>query len=138
MKVLLRLIALFAFAALATPAVSKPVSQAVSWVGIGTQTQRGVPPSHWRIHLSFDRAGNAHIDYPTLHCGGVLVRLGHAGNVTKFRERLRYGRKACIDNGTVTTWRRGNRLVWRWTGERTAHPTIRAKATLVLSRHRGR
>jgi hypothetical protein len=119
--------------ALLAPAQAKPLA----WTGIGVQSMRGMPSSHWRIHLAFDAVGNARIDYPSLHCGGVLKRVSRSGNVTEFRERLRYGRKTCVDNGTVKTWRRGNRLVWRWTGEHTHFPAMRARATLVLARHRG-
>ncbi|CAM5776125.1 hypothetical protein LMIY3S_05369 [Labrys miyagiensis] len=138
MKILLSMLALILCAVTAAPVSARPVSGPATWIGIGTQIQRGVAPSRWRIRLAFDKNGNAHIDYPTLHCGGALIRTGHAGNVVKFREHLRYGRKICIDNGTVTAWRRGNRLFWRWSGVGTTHPAIRARATLVLSRHRGR
>jgi hypothetical protein len=145
MKILLRLAIAVVLPLSLTPALAKELhakrplaKSSLAWTGLGTQTQRGMQPSYWRIKLVFDRAGNARIDYPSLHCGGALTRLGQAGNVTKFREHIRYGRTTCIDNGTVTTWRRGNRLMWRWTGELTREPAIKAKATLVLSRHRGR
>ena len=98
MNPLLRLALAFAFvfAAVLPPALAKdsrakhlPVKPEPAWTGLGTQTQRGMQPSYWRIHLVFDGAGNARIDYPSLHCGGALTRLGQASNVTKFREHIR-------------------------------------------------
>ncbi len=140
MKTMLRLVLLLLFAAATLPslAAASPAKRHLAWVGIGVQSERGAPPSRWRIRLAFEGQGNARIDYPSLRCGGVLIRRSQHGAIVRYREHIRYGRGTCIDGGTVTAWRRGNRLFWRWSGVNTRYPGIRARATLVLSRHRGR
>jgi len=134
MKILHVLWTALIFMGMAAQAEARPLI----WTGTGVQTQRGTAPSRWRIRLTMDGTGHARIDYPSLQCGGTLVRLHKVGSLEVYREHIHYGRRSCIDGGTVKISRRGNRLVWRWSGEHTTNPATRARATLVLYRHRGR
>ena len=132
MKPVIRLLIALSILYLVPAAEARPLS----WVGTGVQSERGMRPMRWTIRLAFDRDGNGRIAYPSLACGGSLTRLRVVGRVAEFRERIRYGRRICVDNGTVKIVTHGNRLSWRWTGEHTRFPGMRARATLLPLRHR--
>ena len=127
---MLRLLLAVGLVVILSPAQAKPPR----WVGLATQTQDDAPPIQWRVSIIFNSVESARIDYPSLKCGGVMRFIRRSGAVRVYRERIRYGREICVDNGRITVRRQGTRLVWRWTGERTPYPTMKAQATLVRVR----
>ena len=72
-----------------------------------------------RVRITFQADGATVSDYPDSNCGGSLQLTstsGAFGRVTQYRETLNTGRRACIDNGTVTLERTGeDRMRFHWT-----------------------
>jgi hypothetical protein len=101
-----------------------------TWAGQGYQNPAGAVPS-WTIRLRILENGNGIIQYPSLSCGGTLMKQPIAG-VAAYREHIDYGKDKCIDNGRVVIQERADELFWYWSGEGTKAPT--ASATAVLSR----
>jgi hypothetical protein len=89
-----------------------------SWTG--RQTQPGNADEEYTVNLRFDETGG-NSDYPELHCGGRLKRVGAANGYVFFIETITYGRfdpatgKGCVD-GSATAARTNDRLAWGWFG----------------------
>jgi TolB-like protein len=73
------------------------------WVGEGKQESG----SSWSIRLTLIPGSavgerGADIDYPSLNCGGTLMRQAAPGPSLVFQEILKYGLDKCVNQGFVT------------------------------------
>ena len=58
------------------------------------------------------------IDYPSLSCGGKLIRKASPPGKFRMKEILTHGKGSCIDKGTIEVWPVGERrLRWYWSRE---------------------
>ncbi len=104
---------------------NKPLFQGV-WKGYATQGNG----TSWSLEVTLVDGINQ-IAYPSLGCGGDLVLLNQTSISMTFREKLKYGRKACVDQGKVVlqlfTNSTDRRIQYDWyykNGKHDAHTTI--------------
>jgi hypothetical protein len=98
-----------------------------TWRGIGLQIESGGRQSTWSIDLAIKPGGAATIEYPSLKCGGALALLPDG----RYRETITHGN--CISGGTVGLVEASGKLIYYWTGERTAAPDMNASAVLFAA-----
>jgi hypothetical protein len=74
--------------------------------------------SHYTVNLTLTDTGGES-DYPELHCGGTLTRVGSANGYIFYTETITRGGKtsggSCID-GSTTVASAGAGLSWGWMG----------------------
>jgi hypothetical protein len=100
-----------------------------TWSGLGLQVEDGGAAETWPVELTLYANGGGRIEYPTLQCGGDLIRERVRGPIVFYREDITHGEN-CVDNGTVGVTHQAGKLIWFWTGERTEFPSINASAVL--------
>jgi hypothetical protein len=84
------------------------------WTGAGHQTPAGDSGlANYLIVMTINGSSGS-IEYPVLHCGGTMTRIGDGQNPAMFREHITYGQ--CIDGGIITVKLRNGELAWSWVG----------------------
>jgi hypothetical protein len=78
-----------------------------SWSGSGQHA----PAVHYAIAMSISGNGGT-TDYPDLHCGGMITRIGAGGSSGTFREHITRGADKCADGGTITVHVHDGQLDW--------------------------
>jgi hypothetical protein len=113
------------------PGIAQEKFTAGTWAGEGYQVNPAGPASSWTIRLQILKNGDGVIDYPSLNCGGKLIKQPAAG-FGEYREHLDYGSDKCVDHGRVVILEKAGELSWYWSGDGTNNPKTSASA--VLSR----
>jgi|SRR5262245_36510213 len=84
------------------------------WSGAGHQTPVGASGlANYLIVMTINGSSGS-IDYPALHCGGTVTRIGGSESSAIFREHITHGQ--CTDGGTITVNLRNGELAWTWVG----------------------
>src|SRR5712675_1458274 len=91
--------ALIGVAVTSTGSIASHAQSAAVGTWAGHAFQDSSAGRDWPLRLSILDNGNATIEYPTLKCGGVLIRQSARG--AEYREQIDYGRDKCADNGRV-------------------------------------
>lgn len=73
------------------------------WVGIGHQKSNG---TSWSIRMTLNQDAAVgsqvgEISYPSLSCGGILLRKEANSSEHVVLERITYGKGRCVDGGTI-------------------------------------
>ena len=84
------------------------------WTGSSHQTAVG-HLAYSTITMTISGNGGT-IDYPDLHCGGMIARVGDGGSSGTFREHITHGMDKCADGGTITVRAHDSQLDWAWAG----------------------
>jgi len=113
------------------PPVTGPAI-AGTWSGTVLQIQRSI---EYAVTVEITAQG-AQTNYPELHCGGKLSRIGVSRDYAFFVETITTSPvddNGRCSNGTITMARAGDDLVWGWFGlvkgeVVTAHGTLRRKS----------
>lgn len=87
-----------------------------NWRGSGHQTPAGARGSDYPVSITISGAGGK-IDYPSLQCGGSLVRISGDATAGEYRERLTYGGNKCVDGGNVILRLFRGKLSYTWSGQ---------------------
>ena len=77
-------------------------NQTESWLNgtwEGAAYQRDIKSS-WTMRLVAE-GDKYSIEYPSLSCGGEWILVSKDSNRARFRERITYGKKQCVNNGNV-------------------------------------
>ncbi|MDQ1638172.1 MAG: hypothetical protein QOF62_1511 [Pyrinomonadaceae bacterium] len=93
-----------------------------TWEGKGYQSNT---KTSWTIR--FTAQGDSYdIEYPSLSCGGKWYLLSKTSAQARFRERITYGREACVDSGLIMLERvNSSELGFRWS-ENDSGPVLAA------------
>lgn len=97
------------------------------WEGQGRETSDGFS---WTIELHAQR-GKFLIKYPSLKCSGEWKLVSFNKTTARFRENIKFNRKACEPTGNVTIKRlKGNQLLFNYSYNRSR----RLEASALLRR----